>query len=673
MPILPQILLDDAWLMPFKDVIIRRLSKASSLEKQLCGSKHLRDFATGHLYYGLHKTPESWIFREWAPNATEMYLVGEFNNWKVESEYALKKLSNGNWEIQLPHNKLSHQQQYQLLVKWQGGEAHRLPSYGNRMVQDINTKSFNAQIWYPDSPYQWKHKVPELSKPPMVYEAHIGMSSDEEKVSSFCEFRDMVLPYIAKCGYNVIQLMAIQEHPYYGSFGYHISNFYAVSSRFGTPDDLKSLIDKAHGLGIRVIMDLVHSHSVKNEMEGLGMFDGTGFQYFHEHHRRMHMAWDSLCFNYGSPQVMHFLLSNCQYWLEEFHFDGFRYDGVTSMLYYDHGLERDFTEYKFYFDGGQDEDAIAYLMLSNKLIHEIRHDALTIAEEVSGMPGIATPYLDGGYGFDYRLAMGVPDYWIKMIKEKADEEWNVSQLYNELISHRKDEKTISYTESHDQALVGDKTIFFRLCDKEAYFSMEKSSQSPIIDRAIALHKMLRLITIATAGGGYLNFMGNEFGHPEWIDFPREGNGWSYKFARRQWQLAYNPMLKYGFMLEFDKAMIETIIDHNIFLESFPSLILAHEKDQVLAFRRGDLIFVFNFNPYNSYTDYKIASEPGKYKMLISSDDDTFGGLNRVDKEMLYFTSNDGKITTFLDNYLMLYLPVRTAFVFKKYETKKVYG
>jgi 1,4-alpha-glucan branching enzyme len=378
-------------------------------------------------------------------------------------------------------------------------------------------------VWNPGKEYLWIHHSPETAeRTPLIYEAHVGMATEEPRTGSYNEFRQNILPRIRKAGYNTIQLMAVQEHPYYGSFGYHVSNFFAVSSRFGTPEELKALVDEAHGMGISVIMDIVHSHAVKNVLEGLGMFDGSPFQYFHAGPRREHVAWDSLCFNYGRNEVLHFLLSNCKFWLEEYHFDGFRFDGVTSMLYYDHGLSRDFTEYSMYYDGGQDEDAIVYITLSNKLIKSVKPAAITIAEEMSGMPGIATPLKNGGIGFDYRMAMGIPDYWIKIIKELPDEKWDVSAIFHELTQKRQDEKTISYAESHDQALVGDQTIIFRLIEKDMYFHMDKNSQSLIVDRGIALHKIIRMATASTAGGGYLNFMGNEFGHPEWIDFPREG-------------------------------------------------------------------------------------------------------------------------------------------------------
>lgn len=661
---LPPLVKNDPWLKPFADVINRRQKLVDEREKKLCRGQKLTDFAVGHLYYGLHKTQYGWMFREWAPNAKEIFLVGDFSDWKLNHEFALCPLRHGNWEILLPHNKLKHGQRYKLYVKWSGGEGYRLPSYGNRMVQNDETKVFDAEIWSPAKPYEWKNPdfTPDF-KNPIIYEAHVGMSSEEGKVSSFKEFTKNILPRIKKGGYNTVQLMAIQEHPYYGSFGYHVSNFFAVSSRFGTPDDLKKLIDTAHGMGLAVIMDLIHSHSVQNELEGLGNFDGSGYQYFHTGPRRLHVAWDSLCFNYAKDEVLHFLLTNCQYWLHEFKFDGFRFDGVTSMLYHDHGLGQNFTEYSMYYNGNQDEDAIVYLALANKLIHETRPHAITIAEEMSGMPGLATPLEDGGYGFNFRLAMGIPDYWIKVIKELPDESWDVGNIYYELTSRRADEKTISYAESHDQALVGDKTIIFRLADAEIYFNMSKDNQSLVIDRAIALHKIIRLITITTAGSGYLNFMGNEFGHPEWIDFPRDGNGWSYHYARRQWSLVENKLLKYHWLNDFDKKLVNFVSDSKIFDEKFSTQRYCDTPRQVLAYSRLDYLFVFNFNFSSSYTDFPIPVVPGKYKVLFTTDDVEFGGFGRVDKKIKHLTI--GELNGYGMQNLLLYLPTRSGMVLKR--------
>jgi 1,4-alpha-glucan branching enzyme len=463
--------------------------------------------------------------------------------------------------------------------------------------------------------------------------------------------------------------MAIQEHPYYGSFGYHVSSFFAASSRFGTPDELKELIDTAHFMGISVIMDIVHSHAVKNEMEGLGRFDGTYNQYFHAGERREHPAWDSLCFDYGKNEVLHFLLSNCKFWLEEYKFDGFRFDGVTSMLYYSHGLGEGFSNYGDYFNANQDGDAICYLTLANRVIHQVNPHAITIAEEVSGMPGLAATTEAGGYGFDYRMAMNIPDYWIKIIKEKKDQEWSPSGIWWEVTNRRSDEKTISYAESHDQALVGDKTIIFRLIDSEMYWHMSVDNQNMTVDRGIALHKMIRLITASTINGGYLNFMGNEFGHPEWIDFPRQDNGWSYKYARRQWDLIDNTHLKYKYLGNFDKAMTALIGNIKDFQASTIYKVWDNDGDQVLSYRRADLLFVYNFNPISSFTGYGLLVPSGKYKIVLNTDASIFGGFDSIDNSIEYTTLEDPLYKSENKGWLKLYIPARTAIVLKELRTK----
>lgn len=659
----------DSWLEPYRIAIEGRYKYANYKEKLLTndGAISLSDFASGHKYFGLHRTEDSWVFREWAPNATRIYLIGTFNNWERQDKYQLRRLnSQGNWEIELSLDALNHGDLFKLLVCWDGGEGERIPAWATRVVQDQNTKLFSAQVWSPEKPYKFKNKLKQTKEPLLIYECHIGMATSEEKVGTYDEFRRNILPRIKDDGYNTIQVMAIQEHPYYGSFGYHVSSFFAASSRFGTPDELKHLIDDAHAMGIAVIMDIVHSHAVKNELEGLGNFDGTGYQYFHEGSRRFHPAWDSLCFDYGKNEVMHFLLSNCKYWLEEYNFDGFRFDGVTSMLYYDHGLGNAFMSYDDYFNGNEDGDAICYLTLANKLIHEVKSSAITIAEEVSGMPGLASTIKAGGYGFDYRMAMNIPDFWIKMIKEKKDEDWHPSGIFWELTNRRSDEKTISYAESHDQALVGDKTIIFRLIDSDMYWHMSKLYGSSFLtDRGIALHKMIRLVTLTTINGGYLNFMGNEFGHPEWVDFPREGNGWSYKHARRQWNLVDDKNLKYHFLGDFDKDMLRLVKQTPEFQDKKLIRYWDSNDDQVLAYGRDDLLFVFNFNPTVSFVDYKILTPVGKYRMILNTDSAIYGGNDLVDPSIEHFTEEDKLYAKEEKGWLRLYIPSRTAFVLEK--------
>ncbi len=646
---------NDEWLKPYQEAIDARHAMILRERDAIAVDGSLAAGLNNHLYYGLHRTEDGWVFREWAPNATRMWLVGEFNNWKRTPAYELHPTGGGNWEIALPYMFLSHGMLYKLFIEWPGGGAERIPAYATRAVQDPVSKVFCAQVWDPVQPYQWQSSRPARREHPLIYECHIGMSSEDEKVSTFEEFRKTVLPKIVDLGYDTIQIMALQEHPYYGSFGYQVSNFYALSSRFGTPEEFKRLVDEAHAAGVAVIMDIVHSHSVDNEAEGLSLFDGREDLYFYTGWQGHHPAWGSRCFDYGKSETKYFLLSNCKYWMEEYMLDGFRFDGVTSMLYWDHGLEKDFVGYDNYFNNGVDENAVTYLALANMLVHEMCPEGITIAEDVSGMAGLAAPFEEGGVGFDFRMSMGVADNWIKWIKTLSDEQWSVGEIWWQLTNKRADEKTISYAECHDQAMVGDKTIIFRLADAEMYTSMGKDSQSPVVDRAVALHKMIRLVTLATCGDGYLNFMGNEFGHPEWIDFPREGNGWSYKYARRQWSLAEPDYLRYKYLRNFDKAMV-TLVRDNGLLVAKPELLVQDEEKKILIFTRKDYIFALNFNATSSFADYGFASPEGEWEVVLNSDEAAFDGFGRLKDGDRHFT---------VDGRLMLYLPSRTAIVLRK--------
>jgi len=657
----------DSWLMPYKDAIDARHERILAVRDSMAKDGSLSDGINNHLYYGLHRTEDGgWVFREWAPNATRIYLIGEFNNWRRTEAYALKPCGNGNWEIRLGSMFLSHGELYKLFIEWPGGGGERIPAYVTRTVQDPVTKVFCAQVWDPVEPYEWRNARPSRRETPLIYECHIGMSSEDEKVSTFEEFRTTVLPKVADLGYDTIQIMALQEHPYYGSFGYQVSSFYALSSRFGTPEEFKRLVDEAHGLGIAIVMDIVHSHSVDNEAEGLSMFDGREDLYFYKGPQGRHPAWGSRCFDYGKPETKYFLLSNCKFWMMEYNLDGFRFDGVTSMLYWDHGLEKDFVGYDNYFNNGVDENAVTYLALVNMLVREINPEAITIAEDVSGMAGLAAPFEEGGVGFDFRMSMGVADNWIKWIKTLSDEQWSVGEIWWQLTNKRADEKTISYAECHDQAMVGDKTIIFRLIDAEMYTSMNTDSQSPVVDRGMALHKMIRLVTIGTCGDGYLNFMGNEFGHPEWIDFPREGNGWSHKYARRQWSLAEPDYLRYHFLRAFDKAMVRLVRENGL-LVAKPELLVQDEEKKILIFKRKDCILVLNFNATSSYTDYGFSAPEGEWEVCLDSDEAAFGGFSRVNDGDIHYAV-EGKCPNGRQDYdhtLMLYIPARTAMVLKK--------
>ena len=709
-------LLDDGYLKPFEAKIRGRAQRAANRAAELTGGKQsISDWANAHNYFGLRKVKiegegEQWCFREWAPHATSMWLVGDFNGWKIDPDFEVFRIEGTDvWERRIPADRIRHGDHYHLEMRWEGGHGERIPAYARYVTQDERTKLFSACVWAPEKPYAWRHKEVKVggegedrnstvqpstfNLQPLIYEAHVGMASEDPRVATYAEFRDNMLPRIKKAGYNTVQLMAVMEHPYYGSFGYHVSSFFAASSRFGTPDDLKSLVDTAHGMGLRVIMDLVHSHAVANERDGLSRFDGTDYQYFHAGPKGWHSAWGSRCFDYGKTDVLHFLLSNCKFWLQEYGFDGYRFDGVTSMLFWNHGLGDAFTNYGMYFNGSVDDDAWVYLNLANRVIHEVKPGAITIAEDVSGIPGCAAPVEDCGIGFDYRMAMGEPDFWFRLAEKVRDDDWPMGGIFYELTNKRPEEKVVSYVESHDQALVGGKTFFFQCVDKEIYWGMRKDQQNLVIDRGIALHKMARLATLALNGGAYLNFMGNEFGHPEWIDFPRAENGWDYSHARRQWSLRGNPELRFKGLGDFDETMIRSLGESEDFRRatedsrrdkdgrqkpqdgskvfglksSSPIRLAANESDKVLAFLRGDFLFVFNFNPTRSFADYGVLVPPAtKWRHLFDTDELRFGGQGRIAADGMYEPElvRDAERNELVQQ-VRLYLPARTAVVLRR--------
>ena len=660
----------DPWLEPNAEDMLRRYDRyrerLSAIGKE-CGS--LTEYANGYFYFGFQYDDalRGWWFREWLPGAKDVYLFGDFNGWQ-RTQLPLKKDGCGVWSVFLPDEtygeRLVHGSKVKMLVHGDNGWLERIPSYIRRVVQDEHTKDYTGQLWAPAEPFDWRGDSFDIASVGslLIYECHVGMAQEKEGVGTYCEFIKTILPHIKKAGYNTIQLMAVAEHPYYGSFGYHVSNFFAPSSRFGTPEELKALVRKAHTMGLAVIMDLVHSHYVKNINEGLNELDGTDHLYSPAGKAGDHPYWDSKLFDYGKEQVRHFLLSNIKYWLTEFHFDGFRFDGVTSMIYYHHGYT-EFDSREKYFSPEVNEEALCYLTLANRLIHDLYPHAVTIAEDVSGMPGMCAAAEEGGVGFDYRLGMAVPDFWIKLLKEVPDEQWDIWQMWNMMTDRLPYVKTVAYCESHDQALVGDQTIAFRLMNKQMYTDMNRAAQNVVIDRGMALHKMIRLFTISLAGQAYLNFMGNEFGHPQWIDFPREGNGWSYAHARRLWSLAENGFLRYSYLGAFDRAMLKLVRKYDILGSGYAYNHLMDTANQTLAFSHGTTVFVFNWHPRNSIPDYAIpVPEPGRYRIVLTSDAPEFGGYGRIDPAVKAFsfsqTDSDGSTRP----YIRIYNLCRSALV-----------
>ncbi|HAD55874.1 MAG TPA: 1,4-alpha-glucan-branching enzyme [Alistipes sp.] len=666
-----KIVKDDPWLEPVEgELEYRRKLYLDALKEIEEASESIADYADGYLYFGFQRDEEAhgWWFREWLPGAWEVFLFGDFNGWERRS-LPLARGADGVWSIFLYDGDwgrgLKHGSLYKILVHGENGWHERIPAYARRVVQDDATKNFTAQFWNPE-PFDWTGDCFDIGNLPTlyIYESHVGMAVEQERVGSYAEFARDVLPRIKRAGYNTVQLMGVAEHPYYGSFGYHVSSFFAPSSRFGMPEELKALIRSAHALDLAVVMDLVHAHYVKNLNEGLNGLDGTDCQYSPSGEEGYQPYWDSKLFDYSKPQVRHFLLSNIKYWLDEFRFDGFRFDGVTSMIYRHHGYT-EFDSRGKYFGPDVNRAALTYLTLANTLVHEVRPSAVTIAEDVSGMPGMCIPVGDGGVGFDYRLGMAVPDFWIRMLKDVPDEDWNIWDIWNILTDRLPAVRTVAYAESHDQAMVGDQTIAFRLMDKEMYTGMACGVRNIVVERGIALHKMIRLVTIALGGQAYLNFMGNEFGHPEWIDFPREGNGWSYRYARRQWSLADDAGLRYAQLGLFDRDMLDMVERNGIMRSGYAYNHLMDTAAKTMVFSHGCVLFVFNWHPSLSIPDYMVpVPEAGRYRIILSTDDLRYGGQGRNDRSVAHFSfpvTDDEGVTR---HYIKVYNICRTAVVYK---------
>ncbi|OQE32955.1 hypothetical protein PENFLA_c001G10184 [Penicillium flavigenum] len=662
----------DPWLEPHRDVLKHRYQVVEEWAKTINETEGgLDKFSKGYETFGLHAQPNGEIkYQEWAPNAKEASLVGEFNNWDVNAN-PMTKNSFGVWNVTVPAKNgvaaIPHDSKIKITMVLPSGERiYRIPAWIKRVVQDLTVSpAYDAVFWNPpvDEVYKFQHARPKKPESLRIYEAHVGISSPETRVATYKEFTKNMLPRIKYLGYNAIQLMAIMEHAYYASFGYQVNNFFAASSRYGSPEDLKELVDTAHGMGLIVLLDVVHSHASKNVIDGINEFDGTDHLYFHGGAKGRHELWDSRLFNYGNHEVLRFLLSNLRFWMEEYKFDGYRFDGVTSMLYTHHGIGTGFSGgYHEYFGPAVDEEGVTYLTLANQMLHELYPDCITVAEDVSGMPALCLPHALGGAGFDYRLAMAVPDMWIKLLKESTDDEWDMGSISFTLTNRRHGEKTIAYAESHDQALVGDKTLMMWLCDKEMYTHMSTLTEfTPVIERGMALHKMVRLVTHALGGEGYLNFEGNEFGHPEWLDFPRAGNNNSFWYARRQLNLTEDTLLRYRFLNEFDRGMQLTEQKYGWLSAPQAYISLKNESDKVLVFERAGLLWIFNFNSTKSFTDYRVGVDvPGTYRIVLDTDETVFGGLGRNVKETRFFTTDlewNGR-----RNFVQVYIPTRTALV-----------
>ena len=643
-----EIINQDHSLKPFELEIKERMELYKEKLNEIKNKeKSLENIAKSYKSMGINLMPNGDIkYREYAPGAKGISLFGEFNNWNKEQFWA-KKDKFGFWELIIPNEngapKIQHGQIVKVNVVLEDGNwMERNPIWSHYLIQNKESIILENIFWNPEIKYKWKYPQKHIKKPESlrIYEVHIGLSSFDPKINSYKEFADTILPRVKKTGYTAIQFMAIMEHAEYASFGYHVNYLFAISSRFGTPEEFMYLIDKCHENGLFVIMDIIHSHASPNVNDGFNYWDGTDHLYFHGGNLGNHVQWNSKLYNYSSYETLRLLLSNCAYYIKEYRIDGFRFDCVTSMLYSHHGIDYNFTgNYKEYFNEFFNLESSVYLMLANSLIHKLNPEAITIAEDFSGTPGLCRPVEEGGLGFDYKLNMKICDKWKQYLLYKKDEEWNIEDIIYTLKNRRYKEKNISYCESHDQSFVGNCSLSSLLFSSERFWNMSNNSpETPVIGRGISLHKMIRLLTFALGGEGYLSFMGNEFGCPDSLDFPKKENRFSYSHSRRRWDLCDNKDLRYRFLYKWEIIMniLEEIFH---FIESEEEYISTkHEDDKVIVFEKGVLLFIFNFHPVKDFQDYQIGTKWGTpHKIILDSDEKRFMGKGRLNHTSSYST------------------------------------
>lgn len=636
------------------------------------GSLHDFCFANGLCRFGLQRAAGGWRYREWAPAASACSLVGDFNGWDV-TRHPCRAGSDGVYSCFVPDAdglRTGDKYKVALMVRSAAGIVRRIdcvPAWAARTMQDPFTGTVYA-LASDDQllAYPWRHPRPtadhhaggggELGATPLrIYEVHVGISASQPIVAGWSHFREHVLPRVAALGYTALLIIAAQEHGYYASFGYQVTSFFAPPSRFGTPAELQALIDAAHGLGLRVLLELVHSHASSNAAEGLSGFDGSlleGGGYFLAGSDGWHAEWGTRMFDFGKLEVLRFLLAQLCWYAECYRCDGFRFDAVSAALYRHRSLggagtfERGYAEY---YDGSLDVAALTYFKVANYLVHElVSPPLLTIAEEYSGLPGLCAPVMHGGVGFDYRQAMGLPPLWQRLCATLCSDEGgdaggsvgsdaaggdasggvggdaasdvdgdvcdgrsatrgapgriDMGALVASMCSRRSEERRVAYVECHDQSIVGGQSLAFRCMGAEMYGGMSRLVGPPsvAVARGMALHKLTRLLACALGGEAYLNFIGNEWGHPEWVDLPREGNGHSCDRARRRWDLADDPLLRYGELQAFDAAMHALHDAHPWLLADAPrgqgdGGCCCCEARQALWFARGGCWFAFNLH------------------------------------------------------------------------------
>ncbi len=551
-------------------------------------------------------------FAVWAPNATVVSVMGDFNGWD-RTRHPMRKRDGGIWEIFLPWLGVGSVYKYSI-VSTSGEILEKSDPYGFYAEQTPKT----ASIVWPLSGHHWHdqgwmdHRSSRnwIHEPMSVYEVHLGswLKSEGDYWLTYRELADRLVGYVKKLGYTHIELMPIMEHPFSGSWGYQVSGYFAPTSRFGTPDDFRFFIDACHQAGIGVLLDWVPGHFPKDE-HALGHFDGTALYEHADPRKGEHKDWGTLIFNYGRNEVKTFLLSNALYWLKEFHIDGLRVDAVASMLYLDYSREQgDWVPNQH--GGRENLEAIDFLKRFNELVHQVP-GAITVAEESTSWPGVSRPTYLNGLGFTMKWNMG----WMHDMFEY----FSTDSLYRKY--HQKNitfSLLYAFTEnfllpiSHDEVVYGKGSLIGKMPGDE----WQKFANARAFLTYMYGHPGKKLL-----------FMGSEFGQTSEWNHDKDLDWWLLQYPlHHRMQTMVSEL---NALYRREPSLYEVDDDHR----GFEWIDFRDVEKSVIVFtryarnREDFLVFCCNFTPMERVAYQVGLPKAGRYREVFNTDAEMFGGSN----------------------------------------------
>lgn len=603
------------------------------------------------------KNRKGYRFVVWAPNASAVSVVGDFNDWDG-SDSPLKRVNKeGLWAVFLTDIPPDSPYKYEII---HASGKRRLKS--DPYAAQSELRPATASLTPGNAPpYKWKDKKWQETKklynpyksPVNIYEVHLGTwkKKPDGNLYTYRELADELIPYVKDLGYTHIEIMPISEHPYDLSWGYQITGYYSVTSRYGKPDDFKYFVDQCHQEGLGVILDWVPGHFCKDD-HGLRQFDGEPLFEYADPRKSEKTSWGTLTFDFGRQEVQSFLISNAVYWLKEFHIDGIRVDAVASMLSLNFDKNED--EEKVYNSYGGDDhlEAFAFIKKLNQVVFEYFPSVLMMAEDSSDLPLVTAPTHSGGLGFNFKWNMG----WMNDMLEYMEHDPLYRKWHHNLLTFS---FMYIHTEnfvlplSHDEVVHGKRSLLNKMPGDQ----WQQFANLRLLYGYMMAHPGKKLLFMGGELGQYAEWKDKEQLDWHLTDYPFHHSMFTYvrelnKFYQSQ------PAL---FELDHDPEGFKWIDPHNI------------DQSTVAFIRQGkqdsdQLIIICNFTP-NVYYDYKVGvPSPGTYEEIFNSDSEKFGGSNQISADK-HFSFSD-KWHSF-DNHIKISIPPLAVAIYKKIDKEKI--